>query len=226
MSTRAAAPPDPALDVVRVAWMAAGSPVVITPTATGECGRCRAWDDLVPAGKVVTRRYTGVDSWTGTSRSLCPACVWSYRERDLIRRGRLVDRRDTSMRELSGEALREVLAVPVGPDVAVVVPATGRKHVLQLARWGRVGLDEASLTWGPLDGALLEVLERMRSLGCTGPQVTEPAPPWRVLARLSIEDRSWVMREWGALDPWRRRRPWLDLGLIATAGARQPSAGS
>jgi hypothetical protein len=54
--------------------------------------------------------------------------------------------------------------------------------------------------------------------------LAEPAPPWSVLGRLPKNWWADVVADWKTLDPWRARRPWLDLAVHATVTTGEAAA--
>ena len=52
------------MDVLHAAWQASSRPLTATPTLTGSCTRCgKPQAALVPAHEVVSKPFTGYDSW-------------------------------------------------------------------------------------------------------------------------------------------------------------------
>ena len=68
------------MDVLAVAWAAAGRPAVIAgDTGRGCCARCGQVSGLVPAGRAVSRNFSCWDGWADPSRpGLCQPCAWGH----------------------------------------------------------------------------------------------------------------------------------------------------
>lgn len=210
------------MDVLTAAWTAAGQPSVTTTRVigAGPCARCRDWaEQLVATRAVISKTFTGYDTWAEpTGAGLCQACSWGYRTPSLRAQPHLVTAGPRPRLEpLDSGGLSAALAVPVGSSSAVVVPLRrGRKHVLVTAAWGRVTVDDAHLPWTTGDAARLEAMHRLRELGFGPRMLTEPVPPWPVLRRLPGPSWQPTITDWDALRPWRARRLFLDLALLAT----------
>lgn len=208
-------------DVVWVAYTAAeGVPETATPTdrAAG-CARCgRATTEMTPAGKVVSRRFTGFESWTNLSgRCLCAVCVWVYRHKPPRTDAHIVTRGPMTLRAANPALLHQVFSAPVDANTAVIVPLRpGRKHLLPDARWGQVTVDDTSLAWTAADAARLEVLRRLRACGFSERMLRDDSPAYPVLRRVAAEQWPQVFDDWNHLAPWRHADPWWQVGLRAT----------
>jgi hypothetical protein len=176
---------------------------------------------------VVSRVFTAFDDWHNPSASgLCPACTWGYRAPGLRSRAHLVTEAP-QLRQLTHRGLQQLLAAAVPAHVALIVPLRpGRKHLVPEARWGRVTVEDTQLSWGAADATRLAVVRRLRAAGFGPRMLTDPAPSWSVLRHLPPADRADTLRDWAALDGWRRRRPWLEVALHATTVTRTRGAGA
>ncbi|SDY64000.1 hypothetical protein SAMN05661080_04136 [Modestobacter sp. DSM 44400] len=205
------------MDVLTMAWHAAGAPDVEPPTREGLCARCGAGGPLIAATEVVSRSFTGYDGWADPGRTgVCPPCAWAYRHPPLRATAHLVTRAG-QLQALTPTEVGEHLEVPLSADRALIVPLhPGRKHLAPTAAWGRVTIEDAHLSWAPADVERLAALRRVRRLGFGSRMLTAPAPPWSMLSRLPAENYPALLADWAALDPWQSRRPWLDLALYAT----------
>lgn len=206
------------MDPVTVAWQAAGAPRPVDATTLGVCSRCGQRELLVPTKKVISDNFTAFDQWLHLEGSgLCPACTWCFRSTILRTAPHLVSHSPPDARALTRPELAVILTRPLTPDHAVTVPLRpGRKHVLPAAVWGRVAVDTTMIAWGSHDAALLPLLQDLRSRGTTPQHLAAPAPPWRLLQTTPAAARPALLRDWKRLEPWRARRPWLDLAILAT----------
>lgn len=66
------------MDVLTAAWQACGQPQPAVPIRCGACTRCgRADEHLAPTRNVVSKVFTGYDTWRDPrGTGLCPACTW------------------------------------------------------------------------------------------------------------------------------------------------------
>ncbi|NKS56358.1 hypothetical protein GS504_01850 [Rhodococcus hoagii] len=193
-------------DVVRTAWLAAGSPIPegIPFLQNGTCARCQTDTSVTRAVDVVSRNWTGWDTLT-TARNpfICAACAWGYRNPP-HRQDHLEIRRDGSVRYLSPTMLAEALGSAVLPDRAITIITTpNRKHALPVARWGRVVVDDVAIEWSDHQPSRLAVMSRLRLLGFGSRALAEPSPPYAMLRRHSGATRAEVMAKWPELDEWR-----------------------
>lgn len=206
-------------DVLAAAFTAAQPPAPPAGSADrGDCARCPASDaPLIPTRLVVSKVFTAFDGWRDpTGHGVCAACAWAYQTRSLRRWPYLVTTKP-GLRQLTPADLGRLLQQPLPAEVACIVPLRpGRKHLLPTAHWGRVTVDDASLTWTSADAARLAALRRLRRLGFGPRQLAEPAPAWGVLRRLPPKQRREVHHEWAVLAPWRRSRLWFDVAVLAT----------
>lgn len=210
-------------DVVEVAWRANGSPALGSAAAAGSCSRCSTEDRLSPTLSVVSRNFSGYDGWADPSGlGLCRACTWAYRNPMLRTVPHLIIRWPELLQPLDCAALGAVLGRPVTSNSAVVVPLRpGRKHVVSGAAWGHVVTDDQLLTWGSPDVARLHLVNDLRAAGFGADDLYQPAPPYRVVARLEPDQLAWIFDAWDELRPWRTRPAWLQVA----ARTQQPRAG-
>jgi hypothetical protein len=63
------------------------------------CARCgHATTVMTPVGQVISRRFTGFESWTNLAgRHLCQVCVWVYRNRPLRSEAHIVTRKPKAL---------------------------------------------------------------------------------------------------------------------------------
>lgn len=219
--------PDPMTDVVIAAWIGAQRPIAMHTTHDGPCARCGTPTALIAAAQVVSRNFTGYESWTRpTGGGLCPACAWAYRTPGLRQHAHLVRRDPAELRCLTTLDARGVLAQGApGAGEAVVVPLrAGRKHLLPSASWGSLRVDDSHLPWTTADVMRLLAVERLRSLGFAPSVLSDVAPPYAVLRRQPR--RAWpaVIADWQTLAPWRDHPVWLTLAVSVTTRRLEAAA--
>jgi hypothetical protein len=208
------------MDVLTAAWTAAGAPT--SPSSIhGPCARCGRQASLTATRTVVSKVFTGFDSWVDPAGAgVCPSCAWGYSTPDLRSSAHLVTRSPKSgLSDLTRPAVLEVLTSGrLNVDAALVVPLKpGRKHLIPDAVWGQVTLDDVHLPWTTADTDRLQVVADLRSRGFGTRMLEEPAPPWPILRRQPHADWIFVMAAWVQLDPWRTpASPWLALALHIT----------
>lgn len=207
------------MDPVTAAWTATGSPRPEGPTRAGECARCLAPEHLTLTSKVVSDNFTAYGDWLNPQGyGLCPACAWTYTHAALRAHPHLVRREPPTLAPLDPVQLYRVLQQPPTLDVTLSVPSrAGRKHVLPLARWGRIQFDDAQITWTIQDVHRLSVLTTLRQAGASTSSLMQAAPPWAVLRAVPDSSRAQFLTQWDELQPWRTSRPWLQIALMATA---------
>jgi len=135
------------------------------------CARCgHATTEMTAVGQVISRRFTGFESWTNLAgRHLCAVCVWVYRNRSLRNEAHIVTRNPSTLVMANPPLLLQVLSNTIDRDTAVIVPLRpGRKHLLPDARWGQITADDTHLTWSESDTVRLDVMRRLRSFPVDG----------------------------------------------------------
>lgn len=202
------------MDVVQVAWRAAGSlPHDPLTTEPGECARCGGLERLTRA-RVVSDSFTGFSGWRRPTHSgVCSACAWTYTTARLRAAPFLVDRAAVTLQELDGPALaRALTGGPLPADQAVTVPTrAGRQHVLPRARWGMVTVDELPLSWRAEDAQrMLAALQLVQGYGARPTMLAASSPPYRWLTAHPPGDWQRLQQLWASLGPWRTDpSPWL-----------------
>lgn len=206
-------------DVVSAAYEAGTGIVPAKESASTGCARCRrATAATTPVGDVVSRRFTGYESWLNPQgRGLCEVCVWAYRHPPLRREAHVIIRRPATLRTAPPAELRSVLSAPLTPDTAVTVPLTpGRKHLLPTARWGHVTADNIHLTWGTGDADRLGAMCALRAAGFSENELHRPAPSYATLRDLPHEHWPGIFEQWEQLMPWRAAPAWWEVGVRAS----------
>jgi hypothetical protein len=205
------------VDVLEVAWAAAGRLRLGVDHRPGRCARCGRAGEVVPLATVVSKVFTAYDGWADpTTGAVCSRCAWGYRHPPLRAGAHLVTR-SGHLQALTATQVAQRLQGPLNPAEALVVPLhPGRKHLMPTAVWGRVTVEDAHLSWSAHDVARLEAIRRLRGRGFGSRMLTAPAPAFPALRRLSPASYGEVMQDWATVAPWRERRPWLDLALHIT----------
>lgn len=210
------------VDVVRAAFVAAGSPVSAAacdgPACCARCGL--AVHTSVPVTATVSRTFTGFDGWVDPHGArLCVACGWMYRSPSLRSSMHLVTQRP-DLEILSPQRLGEILTRAVPSHWAVVVPLRpGRKHVLPQTQWGRVAVDDAALRWGEHETVTLAAMRRLRESGFRVRALLKPYPDVTELQRVPRSEWVGVIEDWCRLTEWRRAPLWWAVGVRATTPA-------
>ena len=127
------------MDVLTAAWVGAGSPTPYATSLTGDCSHCGSRDQLVAV-------RAGANP---SGRGVCPGCAWGYATAELRAGAHLVTRDPASLAPLDRAGVAALLrSGPLGADSALVVPLRpGRKHLLPMATWGRVAVEDVGLGW-------------------------------------------------------------------------------
>lgn len=210
------------IDVVDIAYTASLGPPAMQEETVDGCARCSRTTEIMTAvGSVVSRRFTGYDTWTNAAAaSLCEVCVWAHRYPPLRRVAHVVTRNPPALRAAAGPELRSVLSAPLSSGVAVIVPLTpGRKHLFPVARWGQITVDDGHLTWGSSDAEQLSVMCALRGLGFEEGELRMQVPTFRTLQGLPPNYLASVTADWKKLESWRAAPPWFEVGIRASRQA-------
>ena len=215
------------MDVLTAAWVGAGSPTPHATSLTGDCSHCGSRDQLVAVRAVVSKQFTGFDGWANPSgRGVCPGCAWGYATAELRAGAHLVTRDPASLAPLDRASVAALLrSGPLGADSALVVPLRpGRKHLLPMATWGRVAVEDVDLGWNHQEVARLRQIDRLRALGFGSRMLTAAAPPFQVMRTLTSEQFPQVLDAWSQLEPWRQPgNPWMALAVHVTTPTTKES---
>lgn len=208
------------MTVMTTAWRAAGAPVRSDIAVSGVCARCGQRGELTSARAVISKSFTGFESWVDPSGlGLCPSCCWGYATPELRLVPHLVTVEPAALTALSKADVSALLAAGgLAAGQAVIVPLRpGRKHLLPTAHWGRVTVDDAHLSWNVDDARRLQTVQQLRDLGFGTRMLGAGAPPFTALRKLPAQQWSTVIDGWAQLDPWRAGpSPWLALALHIT----------
>ena len=181
------------------------------PTAEGRCCRCGQMGLVAPTRSVISAKFTGFDQM-GAGDGLCLSCAWSFSAP--ARRLILAISTSTAILLDTPGLFARLLRPATGSD-CLVVPISGRKHVLPYARWGTVRVDDINLTWRASDVHRLHVLAELRARGAPSTSLSDPAPPSAWLTKQPRETWEATYRQWRELEPW-RPSPQLDLAIKST----------
>ena len=205
----------------------AGADSQLDDAGEGPCARCGAPHGRVPVAGVVSRVFTGTDSWTQPAgHLLCRACAWAYsapRAREAIRH---VFRAPAAVRELTiAQAYGELSRGGLEASASMVVPIRpGRRHLLPHAQWGRIATDHGCFAWSDADADRLQAVQRLRDAGVRMAAFTDAVAPWTVIVGARARgDLTQVLGDWESLRPWRAgaMSPWLELAHRLTCGGAQ-----
>ena len=198
------------LDPVEVAYRHHAPTDPAAVSSVGLCCRCGQTVPVQLIGSVVSAKFTGFDL-LGAGDGLCQGCAWAF---STPARRLVLSITATAATLLDTPSLFDSLLRPSGSS-AIVVPLSGRKHVLPYAQWGTVRVDDINLTWQPSDVHRLRIVADLRLLGAPATSLPAAAPPARWLT--SRHPSAWeaIDRQWRQLDPW-RPTPHLDLAIKAT----------
>ena len=198
------------LDPVDVAYRQHAVGRAASTQLLGWCCRCDRNARLVPTRAVVSAKFTGFDQ-LHAGEGLCTGCAWSFSQ---AARRMVLSITPSTATLLDTPALFDCLLQPSG-QAAVVVPISGRKHVLPYAQWGTIRVDDINLIWRASDVQRLRVVGELRTRGAPSAALREPTPPSRWLATQPTDTWEATYRQWRELDPW-RTAPHLELAIKAT----------
>lgn len=194
------------MDVLTAAWVGAGSPTPHATSLTGDCSHCgsaTSWSRCGPwcpssspdstDGPTPRVEACARDAPGGTPQ---PSCALEHTWSPETRQAWPLDRAGVAALLRSG---------PLGTDSALVVPLRpGRKHLLPMATWGRVAVEDVDLGWNHQELARLRQIDRLRALGFGSRMLTAAAPPFQVMRTLTPEQFPQVLDAWSQLEPWRQ----------------------
>lgn len=207
-------------DPLRLLWQHQGTPVpadVSFDPGPATCARCgQDADTSAPLTGVISDKFTGWDDYATGDRNprWCVACTWGHTEATLRHFPWFVTPERGG--RLTPSLLRDLLAAPLDPTVALVVPLSRKKHLLPAARWGVITTDDVHLPWAAADADRLLLLLTLHALGFTETGLLAPAPRFEQLRTLSPDQQALVLTTWPRLAPWRNYPPLMQVALRAT----------
>lgn len=204
------------VDPVQVAYAQHGTTHHTKGGCLGECRRCGAHGHLTPVASVVSAKFTGFDS-LGHGDGLCHVCAWAY---SASTRRLTLAISATAATVLDSVGLFDQLLRPT-VSTALVVPLSGRKHVLPHAQWGTVRVDDINLVWRTSDITRLRTVAELRSRGVPPSTLEDPCPSWQWLRTQPEATWSATQQQWRSLTCW-RATPYLQLVIKATHHQKGP----
>lgn len=166
----------------------------------GFCGRCQRDADVAEAVHVLSKRFGSWDDITPDRQSkrryLCLPCGWAYRNKVLQFHPTILRQGDTAVRHPKGTELRAALSGPIPPDVAIMLPVSGKKAVAPLAQWGELTTDGGPTLWDRRRAQAVKQLMWLKGIGVPEMRLTEPAPPAYVLNDSDPQQWDQVQRAW------------------------------
>lgn len=220
----------PAVSVLDAGWVGSGSPADSTAQPLfAACARCGRLGRLAPTYSVVSKMFTATDQWADpTGPGLCSICAWGYATPTLRSRPHVI--RLNPAATITALTAAGVSALLCGgaldPGLALTVPLhPGRKHLVPLATWGQIRIDNASLTWRHQDAHRLRVATSLRRQGFGTRMLTAPAPPYTVLRKRPQSEWPQLLDAWQELAVWRvPDNPWMALALHVTMAPKPVGA--
>lgn len=191
--------------------------------AAERCALCRShlpapW----PVVQVVSENSTIWDDLAqeaGQTPALCTPCAWAFRLERARKVGFLIEGEASCEPDFSALALS--LLIPLGPQRAISLPITGRKHTLAFSSWGHVSSDVGALAWAEREAFLANAVFRLRKAGARWADLAEA----RVGMTSAVSDWPSCFADWDELKAW-QGTPQLSLVCAALRkGGIGPSEG-
>lgn len=198
------------IDPVQMAFTQHGGATFKSGTRVGVCCRCGTHSNVAPVTSVISAKFTGFDTLSNGD-GFCPACAWAYSV--ATRRLTLAITATTSTVLDTPALFDHLLCLTV--STALVVPLSGRKHVLPHAQWGTVRVDDINLVWRTSDIDRLRLVSDLRGRGAPASSLQDPNPPWQWLRTQPEATWSATQQQWRSLICW-RATPHLQLAIKAT----------
>lgn len=186
------------------------------PVIDGRCGTCGHHGHCWAANTVLSASFASWDDintdTTTHTRLLCPACAWAYKTVPMKMSLTIADATPSrTMFDAAPSTVRALLANPLTGHIAVIAPIGGKRIVAPRARWGHVATDTAVVRWTTSRATLLGYGERLRALGVGPKALTQPSPPFAVLATTPVDTHEEMRRLWRLLAPARADRALLPI---------------
>lgn len=133
------------------------------------CSRCSNQlrkTQAVSLSDVASNKFTDWDRLldTGKNALLCLSCAWAYTDLN-NRLARLVITHDSVLPLSSAEGSSILFNTQQIQEISIVIPVSGKKHVLPYAEWGNLVHDHGFLPWS---GALLNQVAATHYLRSVG----------------------------------------------------------
>lgn len=202
------------MDPVDAAYRYLGGSPKRSSVPLGRCCRCGQLRPVQPLHRFVSPKFNG---WSELrdGAGLCASCGWAFAS---------VSKKDPmwisrkSAAAMTFEQIHDHLLRPL-EGIALVVPLSGRKHLLPYAQWGTVRVDDINLPWRIGDMRRLQILNELRREGVPASALQETTPPWTWL-RHRLHEAELRSEQWRQLQPW-RGTPYLLLAIKITHGRNQ-----
>jgi len=181
----------------------------------GKCSRCGVVGEVWAHRQLISFRFTGWDRQpamqVGHTDGWCFGCAVLYAYLPLRTGGWFCTlggvvtpfkRFDAGLR----------LLTPLSAGEAVIVPLSGRKHLVGVSLWGCVSTDGGVVSWGLGEAVFANQYYRMRQLGATSVDLLKLAPPVSVVRNNNV-GLEVLQAEWDLLKGWRGTVFW---NIVAT----------
>lgn len=167
----------------------------------GQCSVCGEEDtSVIEAGAFLGSTF---GSWQELSRfntisMLCKPCLWSFKDKRLLRSPIWVDQDSAEM--LSWEEVgKKLLREDIDAKISVILPYGGRKIVAPYAQYGYVATDNGVLKWTPKYKKALAVCYQLHKVGIRGSLLSSPRVPFQQLSRCTEDKQKIIHDMWNYL---------------------------
>lgn len=158
------------------AWQESGSPVhkFAEDANQQSCGLCyRQMDKKISVTKFASEKFTDWDKMQHLS--LCLSCTWAYTELDnRLKRILITPSEILSLEDKS--ATTQVLHQSSSESFSIVVPVSGKKHVLPYAKWGTLTSDHGAVEWNQHMATIVSAIAFLRSLKVSEKNILQHLP--------------------------------------------------
>ena len=202
--------------VTQAVYQCAGKPALDKPVnfeGDSRCGACLHHSPTAPASRILTSQFGSWDSISSDphdgTRRLCAACAHAYRVPSYRWHPAIITPKGMTT---PGHAdLIDILSKPLPGDVAVVVPVSGKKLLVPLARWGYLTTDTQTFTWTARHKRLLKTVIELREFGTPEGAFVEASPPFVLFTSLPPHQHDHVRDLWRILAPLRADKALLPM---------------